>query len=82
MFANMDQIVEDVNVIVPPRVDVTTFKVDVSLYTILKAEGFFRNSTDDPNQHLKKFLGVCTLHKQNYASDNAFEVESLQIHSS
>lgn len=45
VFANID----DTNVIVPPRVDVTAFKVDHNLYVMLKAEGFFQNSiNDDP----------------------------------
>ncbi|XP_019246263.1 PREDICTED: uncharacterized protein LOC109225910 [Nicotiana attenuata] len=42
---------------------------------MLKAEGFFRNSTDDdPTQHLRNFLGVCAMHKQNNVSDDALRL--------
>ncbi|XP_019225705.1 PREDICTED: uncharacterized protein LOC109207268 [Nicotiana attenuata] len=65
-FADIDEYIEDTNSIVPPRVDAATFKVEHGLILMLKAEGFFRNSTDDdPTQHLRNFLGVCALHKQN-----------------
>ncbi|XP_019240488.1 PREDICTED: uncharacterized protein LOC109220470 [Nicotiana attenuata] len=42
---------------------------------MLKAEGFFMNSTDDdPTQHLRNFLGVCAMHKQNNVSDDALRL--------
>nr|XP_009589272.1 uncharacterized protein LOC104086659 [Nicotiana tomentosiformis] len=42
---------------------------------MLKAEGFFRNSTDDdPTQHLRNFLGMCAMHKQNHVSNDALRL--------
>ncbi|XP_070019541.1 uncharacterized protein [Nicotiana sylvestris] len=63
--------IEDTNAIVPLVFSAATFKVEHGLILMLKAEGFFRNSTDDdPTQHLRKFLGVCAMHKQNNISDD------------
>ncbi|XP_070039249.1 uncharacterized protein [Nicotiana tomentosiformis] len=57
VFADIDEYIEDTNAIVPPIVDVATFKVKHSLILMLKAEGFFRNSTDDdPTQYLRNVL--------------------------
>ncbi|XP_019267414.1 PREDICTED: uncharacterized protein LOC109244731 [Nicotiana attenuata] len=74
-FANIDAYIEDTNAIVPPVVGASTFKVEHGLILMLKAEGFFRNSTDDdPTQHLRNFLGVCAMHKQNNVSDDALRL--------
>ncbi|XP_070012310.1 uncharacterized protein [Nicotiana sylvestris] len=59
-FVDIDEYIKDTNVIVPPVVGVTTSKVEHCLILMLKAEGVFRNSTnDDPTQHLRNFLCVC-----------------------
>ncbi|XP_033513295.1 uncharacterized protein [Nicotiana tomentosiformis] len=74
-FMDIDEYIEDTNSIVPPRVDTATFKVEHGLILMLKAEGFFRNSTDDdPTQYLRNFLGVCAMHKQNNVSDDALRL--------
>ncbi|XP_070015461.1 uncharacterized protein [Nicotiana sylvestris] len=74
-FADIDEYIEDTNAIVPPIVCTTTFNVEHGLIVMLKAEGFFRNSTDDdPTQHLRKFLGVCVMHKQNNVLDDALRL--------
>ncbi|XP_019258410.1 PREDICTED: uncharacterized protein LOC109236669 [Nicotiana attenuata] len=74
-FADIDEYVKDTNAIIPPRVDAATFKVEHGLILMLKAEGFFRNSTDDDlTQHLRNFLGVCAMHKQNNVSDGALRL--------
>ncbi|XP_019241897.1 PREDICTED: uncharacterized protein LOC109221924, partial [Nicotiana attenuata] len=74
-FADIDEYIEDTNAIVPPVVGASTFKVEHGLILMLKAEGFFRNSTDeDPTQHLRNFLGVCVMHKQNNVSDDALRL--------
>ncbi|XP_075083842.1 uncharacterized protein LOC107819742 [Nicotiana tabacum] len=74
-FADIDEYIEDTNAIVPPRVDAATFKVEHGLILMLKAEGCFRNSTDDdPTQHPRNFLGVCAMHKQNNVSDDALRL--------
>ncbi|XP_070054520.1 uncharacterized protein [Nicotiana tomentosiformis] len=71
-FTDIDKCIEDTNAIVPPRVEAATFKVEHGLILMLKEEGCFRNSTDDdPTQHLRNFLGVCAMHKQNNVSDDA-----------
>lgn len=55
----------------PPRVNAPAFKVDASIYTMLKAEGLFRNSIDDdPHQHVKNFIGMCAMHKQPNVPDD------------
>ncbi|XP_075097891.1 uncharacterized protein LOC107765855 [Nicotiana tabacum] len=75
LFADIDEYIEDTNAIVPLRVDAATFKVEHGLILMLKAEGFFRNSTDDdPTQHHRNFLGVCAMHKQNNVSDDALRL--------
>ncbi|XP_019235864.1 PREDICTED: uncharacterized protein LOC109216184 [Nicotiana attenuata] len=74
-FADIDGYVEDTNAIVPPVVGASTLKVEHGLILMLKAEGFFKNSTDDdPTQHLRNFLGVCAMHKQNNVSDDALRL--------
>ncbi|XP_075111700.1 uncharacterized protein LOC142181916 [Nicotiana tabacum] len=74
-FADIDEYIEDTNAIVPPVVGAATFKVEHGLILMLNAEGFFRNFTDDdPTQHLRKFLGVCAMHKQNNVSDVALRL--------
>ncbi|XP_019229820.1 PREDICTED: uncharacterized protein LOC109210804 [Nicotiana attenuata] len=73
-FVDIDEYIEDTNAIVPPRVDVATFKVEHGLILMLKAKGFFRNSTDDPTQYFRNFLGVCAMHKQNNVSDDALRL--------
>ncbi|XP_019226883.1 PREDICTED: uncharacterized protein LOC109208256 [Nicotiana attenuata] len=74
-IADIDEYIEDTNAIVPPVVGASTFKVEHGLILMLKAEGFFRNSTDDdPTQHLRNFLGVCVMHKQNNVSDDALRL--------
>ncbi|XP_070057577.1 uncharacterized protein [Nicotiana tomentosiformis] len=74
-FAVIDEYIEDTNAIVPPRVDAATFKVEHGLILMLKAEGFFRNSTDDDRtQHLRNFLGVCAMHKQSNVSDDSLRL--------
>ncbi|XP_019244373.1 PREDICTED: uncharacterized protein LOC109224241 [Nicotiana attenuata] len=74
-FVDIDEYIEDTNAIVPPVVGASTFKVEHGLILMLKAEGFFRNSTDDdPTQHLRNFLGVCAMHKQNNVSDDALRL--------
>ncbi|XP_070002800.1 uncharacterized protein [Nicotiana sylvestris] len=78
-FANIDEYIEYTNAIVPPVVGAATFKVEHGLILMLKAEGFFRNSTDDdPTQHLRKFLGVCAMHKQNNVSNDALRLRVLK----
>ncbi|XP_075080104.1 uncharacterized protein LOC142165453 [Nicotiana tabacum] len=74
-FADINEYIEDTNAIVPLIVGAATFKVEHGLILMLKAEGFFRNSTDDdPTQHLTNFLGVCAMHKQNNVSDDALRL--------
>ncbi|XP_019266602.1 PREDICTED: uncharacterized protein LOC109244031 [Nicotiana attenuata] len=74
-FADNDEYIEDTNAILPPIVGATTFKVEHSLILLLKAEGFFRNSTDnDSTPHLRNFLGECAIHKQNNISDDALRL--------
>ncbi|XP_070029691.1 uncharacterized protein [Nicotiana sylvestris] len=71
--------IEDTNAIVPPVVGAATFKVEHGLILMLKAKGFFRNSTDDdPTQHLRNFLGVCAMHKQNNVSDGALRLRCFK----
>ncbi|XP_009795439.2 uncharacterized protein [Nicotiana sylvestris] len=72
LFADIEEYIEDTNTIIPPAVGDATFKVEHGLILMLKVEGFFRNSIDDdPTQHLRNFLGVCAMHKQNNVSDDA-----------
>ncbi|XP_075097922.1 uncharacterized protein LOC107803687 [Nicotiana tabacum] len=74
-FVDIDEYIEDTNAIVPPRVEASTFKVEHGLILMLKAEGFYRNSTDDdPTQHLRNFLGVCAMHKHSNVSDDALRL--------
>ncbi|XP_070022647.1 uncharacterized protein [Nicotiana sylvestris] len=74
-FADIDEYIEDTNAIVRPVVGAATFKVEHGLILMLKAEGVFRNSTDDdPTQHLRNFLGMCVMHKQNNISDDAIRL--------
>ncbi|XP_070015444.1 uncharacterized protein [Nicotiana sylvestris] len=78
-FADMEEYIEDTNAIVLPSVGTATFKVEHSLILMLKAEGFFRNSTDDdPTQHLRNFLGVCAMHEQNNDSDDALRLRCFK----
>nr|XP_009803797.1 PREDICTED: uncharacterized protein LOC104249118 [Nicotiana sylvestris] len=78
-FADIEEYIEDTNAIVPPTVGAATFKVEHGLILMLKAEGFFRNSIDDdPTQHLRNFLGVCVMHKQNNASDDALRLRCFK----
>nr|XP_016435127.1 PREDICTED: nucleolin-like [Nicotiana tabacum] len=75
VFADIDEYIEDTNTIVPPRVDAASFKVEHNLILMLKAEGFFQNSTDDdPTQHLKILLGVYAMNMQNNISDDALRL--------
>lgn len=75
VFPDIYEYIEDTNAIVPPRVDVATFKVEYSLILMLKAKGFFLNSTgDDPTQYLRNVLGVCAMQKQNHVSDDALRL--------
>uniref|UniRef100_A0A1S4AWE0 Retrotransposon gag domain-containing protein n=1 Tax=Nicotiana tabacum TaxID=4097 RepID=A0A1S4AWE0_TOBAC len=56
-FADIEEYIEDTNAIVSLAIGAATFKVEHGLILMLKAEGFFRNSTDDdPTQHLRNFL--------------------------
>nr|XP_009790664.1 PREDICTED: uncharacterized protein LOC104238085 [Nicotiana sylvestris] len=74
-FADIDEYIEDINAIVPPRVHAATFNVEHGLILMLKAKGYFRNSNDDDlTQHLRNFLGVCAMHKQNNVSDDALRL--------
>ncbi|XP_070029393.1 uncharacterized protein [Nicotiana sylvestris] len=74
-FADIKEYIEDTNAVVPPVVGAATFKVEHGLILMLKAEGCFRNSTDnDATQHLRNFLGVCAMHKQNNVSDDALRL--------
>ena len=74
-FADIDEYIEDTNAIVAPIVGTATFKVEHGLILMLKVEGFFQNSTDDdPTQHLRNFLGVCAMHKQNNVSDDSLRL--------
>nr|XP_016490083.1 PREDICTED: uncharacterized protein LOC107809902 [Nicotiana tabacum] len=74
-FADIDEYIEDTNAIVPPVVGAATSKVEHGLILMLKAEGFFRNSTDDdPTLYLRNFLGMCAMHKQNNISDDALRL--------
>ncbi|XP_070005944.1 uncharacterized protein [Nicotiana sylvestris] len=78
-FADIDEYIEDTNAIVPPVVGAATFKVEHGLILMLKAEGFFRNSTDDdPTQQLRNFLGVCVMHKHNNVSDDALRLRMFK----
>ncbi|XP_070014947.1 uncharacterized protein [Nicotiana sylvestris] len=78
-FADIEEYIEDTSAIVPPDVGAATFKVEHGLILMLKAEGFFRNSTDDdPTQHLRNFLGVCAMHKQNNVSDDALRLRCFK----
>ncbi|XP_019246405.1 PREDICTED: uncharacterized protein LOC109226056 [Nicotiana attenuata] len=46
---------------------------------MLKAEGVFRNSSnDDPKQHLRNFLGVCAMHKQNNVTADALRLRCFK----
>ncbi|MCD9639233.1 hypothetical protein HAX54_023636 [Datura stramonium] len=57
VFAEVINEVDYESAIVPPTVNATSFKIDNSIYSMLKAEGQFHNSTDnEPHQHLKNFL--------------------------
>lgn len=45
--------------------------MDANIYTMLKAEGLFCNSTDDdPYQHVNNFIGMCTMHKKANVPDD------------
>nr|XP_009782958.1 PREDICTED: uncharacterized protein LOC104231631 [Nicotiana sylvestris] len=78
-FADIEEYIEDTNAIVPPAIGAATFKVEHGLILMLKAEGFFRNSTDDdPTQHLRNFLGVCAMHKHNNVSDDALRLRCFK----
>ncbi|XP_070014256.1 uncharacterized protein [Nicotiana sylvestris] len=78
-FADIEEYIDDTNAIVPPVVSAATFKVEHGLILMLKAEGFFRNSTDDdPTHHLRNFLGVCAMHKQNNVSDDALRLRCFK----
>ncbi|XP_019259930.1 PREDICTED: uncharacterized protein LOC109237971 [Nicotiana attenuata] len=78
-FADIEQYIEDTNAIVPPVVGAATFKVEHGLILMLKEEGFFRNSTDDdPTQHLRNFLGVCAMHKQNNVTADALRLRCFK----
>ncbi|MCD9560351.1 hypothetical protein HAX54_018973 [Datura stramonium] len=59
VFAEVNEEVEYASSIIPPRVNASSSKIDESIYTMLKVEGQFHNSTnDDPHEHLKNFLEV------------------------
>nr|XP_016506364.1 PREDICTED: uncharacterized protein LOC107824140 [Nicotiana tabacum] len=78
-FVDIEEYIEDTNAIVPPAVGAATFKVEHGLILMLKAEGFFRNSTDDdPTQHLRNFLGVCAMYKQNNVSDDSLRLRCFK----
>ncbi|MCE3051963.1 hypothetical protein HAX54_051255, partial [Datura stramonium] len=57
VFAKVNYEVDYASAIVPPSVNATSFKIDSSIYTMLKVEGQFHSLVDnDPYQHLKKIL--------------------------
>ncbi|MCD7469943.1 hypothetical protein HAX54_009363 [Datura stramonium] len=61
VFAEVNDDIGYAGAIVPLRVNSNSFKIDGSVYTILKAEGQFHHSTDqEPHQHLKNFLKFYT----------------------
>nr|XP_009801255.1 PREDICTED: uncharacterized protein LOC104247022 [Nicotiana sylvestris] len=71
--------IEDTNAIVPPVVGAATFKVEHGLILMLKAEGFFRNTSDDDlTQHLRNFLGVCVMHKKNNVTADALRLRCFK----
>nr|XP_009795132.1 PREDICTED: uncharacterized protein LOC104241874 [Nicotiana sylvestris] len=78
-FGDIEEYIENTNAIVPPAVGAAKFKVEHGLILMLKAEGFFRNSTDDdPTHHLRNFLGMCAMHKQNNVSDDALRLRCFK----
>ncbi|MCD7454895.1 hypothetical protein HAX54_026426 [Datura stramonium] len=71
VFAEVNEKVNYASAIVPPRVNDSSFKIDGSIYTMLKLEGQFCNSTDDdPYQHLENFFEVGNLQKKNNISND------------
>ncbi|XP_019266419.1 PREDICTED: uncharacterized protein LOC109243865 [Nicotiana attenuata] len=78
-FADIEEYIEDTNAIVSPAVGAAIFKVEHDLILMLKAKGLFRSSTDDdPTQHLRIFLGVCAMHKQNNVSEDALKLRCFK----
>ncbi|XP_059315430.1 uncharacterized protein LOC132066051 [Lycium ferocissimum] len=66
---------EYASAVVPPRVENATFKIDSSIYHLLKLEGYFRNSAEDcPLRHLKNFLHVCAQQSQGAVSADALRL--------
>ncbi|MCE3052299.1 hypothetical protein HAX54_052155, partial [Datura stramonium] len=64
VFVEVNDEVDYASAIILPRVNASSFKIEESIYTMLKVEGQFNNSTNnDPRQHLKNFSEVCNLHK-------------------
>nr|XP_009790384.1 PREDICTED: uncharacterized protein LOC104237851 [Nicotiana sylvestris] len=62
-FTDIEEYIEDTNAIVLPVVRAATFKVE---------------HDDDPTQHLRNFLGVCAMHKQNNVSDDALRLRCFK----
>ncbi|KAK4360386.1 hypothetical protein RND71_019338 [Anisodus tanguticus] len=74
VFADLLHEVKYASAIVPPRAG-ANFKIDSSLYQLLKLEGYFQNSTnDDPHQHLRNVLGVCQTHTHNVTYLDALQL--------
>ncbi|MCE2056061.1 hypothetical protein HAX54_043979, partial [Datura stramonium] len=72
VFVDVNDDIDYASTIIPPRVNSLTFKIDWSIYVMLKAEGqFFKSIDQDLHQHLKNFLEVCNMHKQNNLSNDA-----------
>ncbi|XP_059295574.1 uncharacterized protein LOC132048910 [Lycium ferocissimum] len=75
VFADMLDRVEYASAIVPPWVNAAYCQIVSTIYQLLKLEEYFQNSTDDdPHQHLKNFVGVCTQHMQNVVPNDAIQL--------
>ena len=72
IFAEFINEADYASAVVPPRTGNATFKIDSSIYQLLKLEGYFRNSSEDcPLRHLKNFLHVCAQQSQGVVSADA-----------
>ncbi|MCD7464816.1 hypothetical protein HAX54_053450 [Datura stramonium] len=70
VFAKVNNEVDYESIVVPPRVNATSFKIDGSIYMMLKAEIQFHNSI--PLSTFKEFLGVTNNVVGGYFIDKTF----------
>ncbi|XP_059292625.1 uncharacterized protein LOC132046098 [Lycium ferocissimum] len=75
VFADLIPEEDYASTIVHPRVGATSWKIDSSLYRLLKLEGYLWNSTEnDPQRHLQNFVDACAHPIQNNVSQDVIRL--------